>query len=77
MSGCAFADCGRPACPVCGPARVLSQSRGLNPQASLLSEETSAVVVEAMREDAPAIPQAERPRPAWLPKKRHRVGPHR
>lgn len=77
MSSCAFADCGRPACPVCGPARVLSESSGLKPQASFLSVETSAVLLEAMREDAPATPQPERPRPAWLPKKRHRVGPHR
>jgi hypothetical protein len=39
--------------------------------------ETSASLVDARREDAPAIPQAARKPPAWMPKKRHRVGPHR
>jgi hypothetical protein len=76
MSSCAFGDCGRPACPVCAPARVLSEGSGLKPH-SLLPAETSAVLVEAVRADAPAVPKADRVRPTWLPKKRHRVGPHR
>jgi hypothetical protein len=37
----------------------------------------SANLHEPMREDAKALPEKRRELPAWMPKKKHRVGPHR
>jgi len=73
MSSCAFRDCGRPDCRICAPARV----REAEAAAAFLPLETSASLIDAGRADAPALPQADRVRAAWLPKKRHRVGPLR
>lgn len=60
---CAFSDCGREDCPVCRVGRVKVQA--------------SASTHEPMREDARAEPKAEKEKPIWMPKRKHRVGPHR
>jgi hypothetical protein len=62
--GCAFADCGRPDCPVCAWGRVSPA----HPTAS---------TVDPMAADAVAEPAPVRARPIWMPKKRHRIGPLR
>lgn len=57
-----LADCGRPDCDVCRLARV--------------KVEASASTSEPMRKDARPEPKKVKMKALWMPKKRHRVGPH-
>lgn len=60
---CAFEDCGRPDCAVCRLGRVKLS--------------TSASTKEPMRNDARADFKEKKKLSPNMPRKRHRVGPHR
>lgn len=61
---CAFRDCGDPSCHLCALAKI--------PTAKV-----NAAAADGLRERAKAEPKAAAEKPLWMPKKRHRVGPHR
>lgn len=64
MSVCATRDCGDPNCHLCALARIPSVK-------------VAPAIADGLREKAKAEPKAEADKPLWMPKKRHRVGPHR
>lgn len=61
---CAFRPCDDPTCHLCALARIpIRKPEGL--------------AADGIRDDAKAVPEKKKEKPIWMPKKRHRVGPHR
>lgn len=57
-------DCGDPDCRVCALAKIPSSK-------------PKGRAADGIRDDAKATPEKKKEKPSWMPKKRHRIGPHR